>query len=265
MRAFSFLMIGFFTFSFSAFARPASAPASAPAATPPPTSWFTPPSDSAAAKKAKDSWFSPPDSKGKPPSAPASSPTTKPATKQADQASDLAAKKAGTVVIPHEIPAKRPEKRRTQKRRPRGSLAVVSLGRPGKPGWEMAQKVRLLLARYARGWAEQPGIADNLVGKPNPAVLPADEVGKQLPVLLQKLRMGGRPSSSTLWQLGRLVGVDYLLLVKVRGKKLSARLFSVNRQRFAPQGFDREGHDAKQLLAYIADQTRETKKARKKR
>jgi hypothetical protein len=134
------------------------------------------------------------------------------------------------------------------------TLAVLNLDRPGLQGWQVAEKARVELSSWAGGWARQPGIADHLVGKPQPRVLPSNESGQDLAELLQKLRTQGTPSSSSLWQIGRLLGVDYLLVLKVRKSRVSARLFSVHRQRWAPQGYERAGHQVAPLKRYVLAQ-----------
>ncbi|MCK5795624.1 MAG: hypothetical protein KAI47_00460, partial [Deltaproteobacteria bacterium] len=136
----------------------------------------------------------------------------------------------------------------------RGTLAVVNLGRPGARGWRMAAQIRQAFSAWSGGWARQPGIADHLEGKPQPEVLPSNESGRDLGEVLEKVREGGRPSTSPLWKLGRLLGVDYLLVVKVRTRGVSARLFSVHKQRWAPQGYEHTGHETAPLRAYVLDQ-----------
>ncbi|MBW2736943.1 MAG: hypothetical protein JRH20_31560 [Deltaproteobacteria bacterium] len=147
-----------------------------------------------------------------------------------------------------------------------GSLAVVNLGRRGAFGWLQARRAQRLLERYVGGWAETPSVAAALVGDPAPRVLPEADVGRQLGVLLEELRRPGRPSLGALFRLGRALGVNYLLLMRIHGgatssPSLSARIFSVHRQDYAPQGFEREDDRLSGLESYIKHQIRGRKRA----
>ena len=142
----------------------------------------------------------------------------------------------------------------------KGNMAVMNLD---SRGWEAAREVTRKLEPLMGGWARQPGIAAYLTGRPNPGALPVGDTGKDLARLGDRLRSSGRPSPRDLSALGRLLGVDYLLLLKVKPKHLSARLFSVRRGTYAPQGFEGKPSDSDTLLAYVKAQTR--KPAQKKK
>ncbi len=143
------------------------------------------------------------------------------------------------------------------------TLAVMNLARSGLEGWQMVERTRQAFSSWVGGWARQPGIGDHLVGKPQPRVLPSNESGQDLAELLQKLRSRGTPSTSALWQLGRLLGVDYLLVLKVGKRKVSARLFSVHRQRWAPQGYEGADHAVAPLKRYVLAQAGATRQRRR--
>ena len=144
----------------------------------------------------------------------------------------------------------------------KGNLAVVNLE---LRGWEVARRVTRQMEHLVGGWARDPGIAKYLAGRPNPGVLPVGDTGKDLSRLVDRVRSGGRPSTADLGSLGRLLGVDYLLLLKVKAETLSARLFSVRGGTYAPQGFEAKQADGKSLLAYVEAQTHKKKVAKKKK
>lgn len=142
---------------------------------------------------------------------------------------------------------------------PRGSLAVVNLGRRGAFGWLRVRAAHEALASFSGGWAKTPSVAASLAGDPAAGVLPNADVGRLLNQLLERLRRPGRPSIGDLFRLGRLLGVDYLLLMRVRGgatssASISARIFSVHRQEYAPQGFEREDDRIAGLKSYVKHQ-----------
>ena len=188
---------------------------------------------------------------------PSASPASKPATSLPTQATSIPATATSAPASTKAQATSAPTKvaRRARKKRSLGaSLAVLNVH--ADAGWPVVERARQALHRWIGGWAQQPGVADNLVGKPHPGVLPSNESGQDLGQLLQRLRSSGRPSTSQLWQLGRLLGVDYLVVLHVRKARLSARLFSVQRQRWAPQGFEQQGHDVEALRTYVLDQGR---------
>ena len=134
----------------------------------------------------------------------------------------------------------------------KGNLAVVNLD---SRGWEVAEQVTRKMDHLVGGWARQPGIASYLAGRPNPGALPVGDTGRDLVRLGDRLRASGRPATGDLSALGRLLGVDYLLLLKVKPQHLSARLFSVHRGTYAPQGFEGKPADSGTLLEYVKTQT----------
>ncbi len=135
----------------------------------------------------------------------------------------------------------------------KGNLAVFNLD---ARGWEVAERVTRELDPLVGGWARQPGIAAYLTGRPNPGALPVGDTGKDLVRLGDRVRGPGQPSTRDLAALGRILGVDYLLLLKVKPKQLSARLFSVRRGSYAPQGFEGKPADSLVLRQYVEAQTR---------
>lgn len=134
----------------------------------------------------------------------------------------------------------------------KGTLAVVNLS---AGGWEVAQRSAREMGQLVGGWARQPGIGAYLAGRPNPGALPVGDTGKDLARLVQRIRSGARPAGSDLAALGRLLGVDYLLLLKVRPTRLSGRLFSVHRRSYAPQGYEGKPADSATLVSYVRQQT----------
>jgi hypothetical protein len=135
-----------------------------------------------------------------------------------------------------------------------GSLALVNLV-PGQ-GFEVTAAARVAMAPLVGGWARHESIAAFLDGRPNPGALPSGEVGRELAALVERVR-SRQTYHRDVADLGRLLGVDYLLLLKVRGTGMSARLYSVPRAAYAPQGLEVSGHDVALLKAYVRDQTRE--------
>jgi hypothetical protein len=136
----------------------------------------------------------------------------------------------------------------------RGTLAVVNLT-PQGAGHEIAGRARETLAPHLGGWAREQGIAAYLEGRPHSARLPSGETGRELGLLCERLR-AGQALQKDLSDLGRLLGVDYLLLVRVRGRTLAARLFSVGRGSYAPQGYEAPADDLGRLRDYVREQTR---------
>ncbi len=136
----------------------------------------------------------------------------------------------------------------------RGTLAVVNLT-PQGAGSELARRAREALAAHLGGWAREEGIAATLEGRSHPTALPSGETGRELGLLCGRLR-SGQAGQRDLEALGRLLGVDYLLVLRVRGQSLSARLFSVGRGSYAPQGYEAAAGDVARLRAYVAEQTR---------
>jgi hypothetical protein len=136
----------------------------------------------------------------------------------------------------------------------RGTLAVVNLT-PQGAGQEVARRAREALSPHLGGWAREPGIAAFLEGGHHPTALPSGETGRELALLHERLR-AGKALARDLADLGRLLGVDYLLLLRVRGRTLSAHLFSVGRASYAPQSYEAGVDDVERLRAYVAHQTR---------
>ena len=142
----------------------------------------------------------------------------------------------------------------------KGNLAVVNLD---SRGWEVAEQGAKKMDHLVGGWARQPGIAAYLSGRPNPGALPVGDTGKDMVRLGDRIRGPGRPAVRDLSALGRLLGVDYLLLLKVKPQHLSARLFSVRRGTYAPQGFEGKPTDSGTLLDYVKAQTRKPEPKKK--
>ncbi len=132
-----------------------------------------------------------------------------------------------------------------------GALALVNLGRAG---WERAVEAQGHLKPLIGAWARDPGIAAYLAGRPNPGALPGGETGQELVRRVDSLRAAQRPAEEDLSALGRLLGVDYLLLLQVRARTVSARLYSVPRGRYAPRGFEADTGQLATVAAYVRDQ-----------
>jgi hypothetical protein len=133
-----------------------------------------------------------------------------------------------------------------------GTVAIVNLG--GSAGSDVAARVSDALRDLVGGQARQPGVAAYLIGRPE-GKLPAGEVGKELEVLVGRLR-SRQTSQGELGSLGRLLSVDYLLLMAVRGGGYTARLFSVHRLSYAPDTLQSPFGDSAELRAYVRQQTR---------
>jgi len=140
----------------------------------------------------------------------------------------------------------------------KGTLAVVNAGRSG---WEVAQRAAEQLNRHAGGWARHAPVAAVLAGKPHAGGLPRGHVGRELAAALQRVRQGRRLSPADLFELGRLLAVDYLVVLRVHERTLSARLFSVHRRGFSPQGFEARDHSVTQLSGYVRAQVRDASSA----
>ncbi|MCA9663995.1 MAG: hypothetical protein KC503_00360 [Myxococcales bacterium] len=104
--------------------------------------------------------------------------------------------------------------------------------------------------------ASQPAASQAAASQPaasEPAV-PAD-----IARAVARLRAAKGLSGEHLFELGRALGVDYLLLIKPARDKASssaaARLYSVHRLRFAPQGYEGP-RDAQALARYVQIQVR---------
>jgi hypothetical protein len=135
----------------------------------------------------------------------------------------------------------------------RGVLAPVNIG---TQGWDVAQKAARELGDLVGGWARQAGISAFLAGRPSPGSLPAGDTGEDLVRQVEHIRTTRSPDTGKLAALGRLLGVDYLLLLQIRPATLSARLFSVRLGAYAPQGFEGKPKDTARLKAYVLAQTR---------
>ena len=136
---------------------------------------------------------------------------------------------------------------------PRGTLAVVNAG---KGGHEVVERVARSLGPHLGGWTRQPGVDAFLAGRPSPGALPVGKTGEDLVRLVEKLREDRSPSRSALTELGRLLGVDYLLLVRVGARSVVARLYSVHRQAYAPESFEGQVGEEGRLRDYVLAQTR---------
>jgi len=138
-----------------------------------------------------------------------------------------------------------------------GTLAVVNLRRDGS-GHELTERAARQLRRFVGGWARQPGISALLGGRPNPGALPVGITGQDLVKLVDRVRAGRRPAVNDLAELGKLLGVDYLLLLAVKDKPASftARLFSTHGRSFAPQELRGRADQLQLLRPYVQDQTR---------
>lgn len=144
----------------------------------------------------------------------------------------------------------------------RGSLALVNTAKSG--GHELALRAGQALRDHVGGWARQPGINAFLAGRPNPGPLPVGDTGKDLVRLVERVRSSPRTSSKDLSALGKLLGVDYLLLLRAQSSGFRAHLFSVRRQAFAPQGFTGTKEQIDRLTTYVLDQTGEKQPAPKR-
>jgi hypothetical protein len=151
------------------------------------------------------------------------------------------------------------ERAATKPQEARGGLAVVNIG--SSSGAPVAIEAGRVLKAQIGGWARQPELAAHLAGAPlpgasSPTPTPTGEAVQDITRLLARVRSERAPSGATLASLGQLLGVDYLLCVTAGGKGFEARLFSVHRQTFAPQGFEAPVEEAPRLVAFVRDQTK---------
>jgi hypothetical protein len=135
-----------------------------------------------------------------------------------------------------------------------GTLALVNIS-PGGANADFVIDAGATLKSSVGGWATQPSIADFLAGRSSPGTLPTGEVGQNLSRLVNRAR-DRQASTKDLAELGRLLGVDYLLLLSVGHRGFAARLYSVPRQSYAPSGLEAKTRDLALLRAYLRQQAR---------
>jgi len=133
-----------------------------------------------------------------------------------------------------------------------GSLAVVNLEATGH---EVVERAVRELGALVGGWSQQPGVGALLTGRPGPGSLPAGQTGKDLLRLVVRLRSDRTATGTDIAALGRLLGVDYLLLIRVRESTIAAQLYSVHRGRYAPNAFAGKVTEVARLRDYVREQT----------
>jgi len=133
----------------------------------------------------------------------------------------------------------------------KASLALVNLT-PQR--WQVAQGVAKELGDWVDGWAREPVVAAALMGKPAAASLPSGQVVTKLGRLLATLRQQGALDQKALGELGKLLGVDYVLVLKIPAGGLAAHLFSVRRRALAPERFRSEHRRGSALRQYVVSQ-----------
>jgi hypothetical protein len=136
-----------------------------------------------------------------------------------------------------------------------GTLAVVALGTGAGNAHEVVLRLADALKDSLGGLARQASVTAYLVGQPNAGALPAGDAGQEITVLVDRVR-GRQASSGEIASLGRLLGVDYLLLVTVRGRGYACRLFSVHRLTYAPETLESSLGDPGTVRDYLRAQTR---------
>lgn len=140
----------------------------------------------------------------------------------------------------------------------KGTLALLNLD-TAEPGIKATRQASAELKAHVGGWARQEGIAEFLAGAPlKPDALPEGAAGEDLERLVLLVRgADGPPDKGDLGNLGQLLGVDYLLLIKVKGERLTAQLFSVPGRTYGPRGFDEKLGEgvSERLKAYVLDQS----------
>jgi hypothetical protein len=99
----------------------------------------------------------------------------------------------------------------------------------------LARDLAAELKSWIGGWAEAVPIADALLGPVQPESLPKGMVGDELRQLIPWLRRSTEMQPGDVRRLGKLLGVDYVLVIGVDGERLNARLFSVRQGKFSPQ------------------------------
>ena len=147
----------------------------------------------------------------------------------------------------------------------KGTLALINLGK--EEGIEATRQAGETLKVHVGGWARQQGIADYLAGAPlKKDALPEGATGEDLERLILAVREAtGTPDIGDLGNLGQLLGVDYLLLIKVDKERLKAQLFSVPGRKFGPRGFDDKVGANERLKAYVLDQSGQKAEAEMKK
>jgi hypothetical protein len=138
-----------------------------------------------------------------------------------------------------------------------GTIALVNVSPHGA---ELVLQGGQLLRAKIGGWARQSSIAAFLAAQPNPGALPTGDVGQELVTHVERLR-GKALRQQDLSALGRLLGVDYLLLFKIYPQRFTATLYSVPRQLYAPQSLEASRADLSLIVSYVQTQTRTAAKA----
>jgi hypothetical protein len=133
----------------------------------------------------------------------------------------------------------------------KGRLALVNTG---KDGHEVVERAAEVLSDLVGGWAREPGIGALLAGRPNPGALPVGETGRDLVRLVERVRTERLASRKDLSALGKLLGVDYLLLIRARGDGFVARLFSTHRRSHAPRRFEGKAGELSKLRLYVKEE-----------
>lgn len=141
---------------------------------------------------------------------------------------------------------------RAGEKKPVGKLAVVNAGHRHHETVERAVRA---VARHVGGWAGQPGISDFLAGRPNPGALPVGQTGKDLVRLVERVRTERVASRRDLTDLGRLLGVDYLLLMRVGRRAFVARLYSVRRAQYSPHALEAKNAQVSRLEAWVLEES----------
>ena len=124
----------------------------------------------------------------------------------------------------------------------------------GQGGADVVQQAGDALKAYVGGWARHAPVASFLAGQAGPASLPAGAVGRDLTLLVDRLREG-RASGKDLFDLARLLSVDYLLLLRVSATHYTARLYSAGRQSYSPGSLEAPRRDVAMLRHYLRQQT----------
>jgi len=131
-----------------------------------------------------------------------------------------------------------------------GTLAVVNIGPAGD---EVAARCARAVSAQIGTWARQPGVEAYLLGRPSPGALPVGDAGRDLVRLVERARTERAATRSELGDLGRVLGVDYLLLIRVRASTFVARLFSVHRQSYAPSTLEAPLGEVERLRGYVRE------------
>lgn len=132
-----------------------------------------------------------------------------------------------------------------------GSLAVINAGDKGA---DVAVKVNRILRPFLGLHVQEPATAHLLNGAAGSASQPVQKPDKELVGIVERIRGGKKVSKGDLSRVGHLLGVDYLLMLRVKGSNVTGRLFSVHLRAYSANTFRGDTEQLYRIGAYVRDQ-----------